>query len=359
MTKTLLTLFSAILLFSCNKQSEDRGYTLTGSVKNVPDNTMVMMTRNNIDIDSAMVLNGKFSFSGKVEEPISVFIVIPEMREFTSVWLENTDISLTTESGRFEDRVITGSDIQKEDDLLQAKIKPVQQSRDSARANVRNLSGIERNSVNIFLDDLQKKEFRVIKEFMRENSNSVAGTFFIDLNKKIWGKEKTQELYALLSEERRESTDGKMISHYLKINKDPKVWDQYADFEMNNAAGEAIRLSEIKGKYTLLYFWAAGCSFCKQENPILVHNYERFKDHGFEILGVSTDNVRSTFLSSIQEHDLTWNNLMSPAGTNNDAVLIYGITATPRNYLIDENGTIIARNLRGDALTARLEELML
>lgn len=150
-----------------------------------------------------------------------------------------------------------------------------------------------------------------------------------------------------------------MITYYLKINKDPDLGDQYADFQMTNAAGEVIRLSEIKGKYTLLYFWAAYCGPSAAENPNLVQNYETFKDRGFEILGVSIDGDRNTFLRSIEEHQLTWNNVMSDKGMNNDAGLIYGINGTPDNFLIDEQGTIIARNIRGDKLTEKLHELML
>lgn len=359
MKKTLLSLFSLIVLLSCNKQPEEGGYTLTGNLKNVPDSTIVVMSRNNIDIDSAMVLNEKFSFAGKVNEPYSVFLMFSGIQEYTTVWLENSDIELFAEKGKIGDRVVTGSQVQKEEELLDAKIRPFQQSRDSARAVLANLSQEEKDSVYAFLYDLKKKEFLATQDFVRENPNSVVGTYILDFYKTTWGRKITEELYAHLPEDRRISRDGKMITHYLKINKDPDLGDQFEDFELTNAAGEVIRLSEIKGKYTLLYFWAAHCYPSQQENPNLVQNYETFKDRGFEILGVSIDGDRNAFLGSIKEHQLTWNNVMSPAASDNDAALIYGISGTPDNFLIDEKGTIIARNIRGEALTAKLRELML
>lgn len=360
MKKILLPIFFPALFLSCNNQPEEQGYTLTGNVKNVPDSTMVVMSRNNIDIDSAMVLNEKFSFSGNVEEPYAVFLMFSGIREYTTVWLENSNIELFAEKGKFEERVISGSQVQMEDELLEAKIRPFRQARDSARAGnaKKTLTDKEQDSVYAFYDNLRKKEQQATRNFVKENPNSVVSAYILNFYKTTWGKKATEELYANITAERRESTDGKMIAHYLKINKDPEVGEQYEDFEMTNAKGEAIRLSDIKGKYTLVYFWAANCFPSRQENPNLVQNYETFKDHGFEILGISIDGDRNTFLGSIQEHNLTWNNLMSPAGSDNDAALIYGVNGTPDNFLIDEQGTIIARNIRGEALTTKLQELM-
>lgn len=360
MNKILLSLFSAAFILSCNNKPDERGFTLSGNVKNVPDSTMVIMSRNNIDIDSAMVLNEKFSFAGKVEEPYNVFLVFSGIGDYTTLWLENSDIELTAEKGKFQDRVITGSEIQKDDELLAKKVEPFRKTWEEARAALRGreLTKTQQDSVSIFFDDLKWKEFRATQDFVRENPNSVVSTYILDFYKTTWGKEITEELYAKLPPERRESRDGKMIAHYLEINRDPVPGEPYEDFEMTNAKGETVRLSEIKGKYTLVYFWAAYCYPSQQENPNLVQNYETFKDRGFEILGVSIDGDRDIFLRSIQEHKLTWNNLMAPEGKNNEAALIYGINGTPDNFLINEQGTIIARNIRGEALTQKLEKLM-
>lgn len=361
MKNTVLILFSTALLFSCNNQPKEQdGFTLTGHVKNVPDSTMVVMSRSNIDLDSAMVLDEKFRFSGTVEEPYSVYLTLSGIREYTTLWLENSEIQLTAEKGKFGDRVVTGSQTQKEDDLLDERIKPFQQSRDSAFALLRdeNIPEARRDSVSSFLRDLRKTEVKATQEFVRGNPQTVVGTHILNFYKTTWGREITEELYANLPAERRDSRDGKMIAYYLEINKDPEMGDQYADFEMKNAEGETVRLSEIRGKYTLLYFWAAYCGPSRRENPNLVKNYETFKERGFELVGVSIDGDPKTFSGSIQEHNLTWTNLMSPEGSDNDAALIYGISGTPDNFLIDEQGIIIARNIRGENLTKKLEELL-
>lgn len=361
MQKPLLVVLAASLFLSCQQEvKKEEGFTLNGTIKNIPDSTMIIMSNDNIDIDSAMVINEKFRFTGKVEEPYSVFLTLAAPYEYTTVWLENSNIELTAEKGKFEDRVVSGSQAQKEDDLLEARIQPFRQTRDSVRtANAeRTLTDSEQDSVYAFYNSLRKKEHQATRAFVKENPNSVVGTYILNFYKTTWGKKATEELYANIVEERRESTDGKMIAHYLEINKDPDVGEQYADFEMENAEGQAVRLSEIKGKYTLVYFWAAHCFPSREENPNLVQNYNTYKDRGFEILGVSIDADRDTFLGSIEEHKLSWNNLMSPAGMDNDPALIYGISGTPDNFLIDENGTIIARNIRGKELTKKLEELL-
>lgn len=192
-------------MLSCNNQPEELGYTLTGKLKNVPDSTMVVMSKGDSDIDSAMVLNEKFSFSGKVDEPYSVFLSFSGIDEYTTVWLENSDIELFAEKGKIGDRVVTGSQVQKEDDLLDAKIQPFRQSRDSAVAVLANLNQEEKDSVYAFLNDLKRKEFRATQDFVRENPNSVVGTYILDFYKTTWGRKTTEELFAHLPEERRNS----------------------------------------------------------------------------------------------------------------------------------------------------------
>lgn len=360
MTKSLLLLSSAALLFSCNSKPEQEEFTLTGTLKNIPDSTLVVMSKGNTDLDSALVIDEEFRFTGKVEQPFSVYLMLPETGDYTTLWLENSNIELSAEKGKFEDRVISGSQTQKEDDVLEAGLRSFRQTRDSTIAvnAEKSLSDDEQDSIYAFFDNLRQKELQATRDFVRENPNSIVSVYVLDFYKTTWGKKATEELYADIPAERRESTEGKMIAHFLEINKDPKIGEPYADFEMPNAEGETVRLSEIKGKYTLLYFWAAHCSPSKKENPNLVQNYETFKDRGFEIVGVSIDENRDAFSGSIEEHELPWNNLMSPAGPNNDAALIYGISGTPDNFLIDEEGNIIARNIRGGELTEKLEELL-
>lgn len=121
--------------------------------------------------------------------------------------------------------------------------------------------------------------------------------------------------------------------------------------------GKKVKLSDIKGKYILLDFWAAWCGPCREENPKLVELYKQYHGKGFNILGVSADDNRAAWLAAIKQDGLLWENVSDLRGDKNKAALIYGVDAFPTNYLINQDGIIIAKNVRGKALEDKLKQL--
>jgi peroxiredoxin len=130
------------------------------------------------------------------------------------------------------------------------------------------------------------------------------------------------------------------------------------DIELPTPEGKNIKLSSLRGKYVLLDFWAAWCAPCRAENPNVVKAYEQFKNKGFTIYGVSLDEDKDKWTKAIAKDGLNWTNVSDLQGWNNVAARAYGITAIPKNFLLDKEGRIIAKNLRGSALEAKLKELM-
>jgi peroxiredoxin len=123
--------------------------------------------------------------------------------------------------------------------------------------------------------------------------------------------------------------------------------------------GNIVSLADFKGKYVLLEFWASWCKPCREENPNLLRTYAKYQPKGFEVLGISVDESRKSWINAINKDGLTWKNtgdLLS--SEKNPAALAYGVTAIPNNYLIDPEGKIVASNLRGEALEKKLAELM-
>jgi len=173
-----------------------------------------------------------------------------------------------------------------------------------------------------------------------------------------WGKEKTKDLYDQLSIENKNTNFGKEIARFVKLNKEPKIGEHFADFESENQNEESKRLSDVKGKVILLEFWASWCGPCRQENPNLVKTYEKFNPKGFEVFAVSLDESKESWLKAIEEDNLNWGHVSDLKGTHDTASLIYGINGIPDNFLIDEEGTIVGRNLRGDKLDEKLIELL-
>ena len=131
------------------------------------------------------------------------------------------------------------------------------------------------------------------------------------------------------------------------------------DFELPDINGVPIRLSNYRGHYVLIDFWASWCGPCRSENPNVLAAYNKFKDKGFMVLGISIDDHkdRDKWLTAIEEDGLVWPQLSDHQGNENISKNIYGITSIPANILIAPDGTVIAKNLKRDELQAKLNGL--
>lgn len=129
------------------------------------------------------------------------------------------------------------------------------------------------------------------------------------------------------------------------------------DFTQNNTAGKPVKLSDYRGKYVLLDFWASWCGPCRAENPNVLDNYEKYHSKGLEILGVSLDDKKDAWLKAIKDDGLEWAHVSDLKGWKNEVAKEYNIRAVPSNFLIDKEGKIVAVDLRGEELTQKLAEI--
>jgi peroxiredoxin len=135
------------------------------------------------------------------------------------------------------------------------------------------------------------------------------------------------------------------------------IGDVAPDINLPDTSGKYLALSNLKGRIVLLDFWASWCAPCRLENPNLVSAYQKFKDKGFTVYSVSLDNSKEKWKSAIIKDNLTWYHVSDLMGWQSAAAKMYGVKGIPQTYLLDKNGKIIAKNLRGQELHVTLEKL--
>ncbi len=165
-------------------------------------------------------------------------------------------------------------------------------------------------------------------------------------------------LFKTLDKSVRKSTEGKQFEYYLKRLKNASVGKKAPGITQLTPEGEPFSLSDLRGKYVLIDFWASWCPDCRRQNPSLVETYAEFKDKNFEILGVSFDRSLDNWVKAIKDDKLTWKHISDLQHWQNAAGTLYGVRAIPQNILVDPQGVIIARNLHGEDLKTKLREVL-
>ena len=138
----------------------------------------------------------------------------------------------------------------------------------------------------------------------------------------------------------------------------PAVGTKATELSYKDPNGKEISLSSLKGNIILLDFWASWCGPCRQENPNVVKVYQQFHSKGFEILGVSLDRTKDDWLKAIKDDNLTWLHVSDLQYWQSAAARLYGVNAIPQSFLLDKDGKIIAKGLRGDQLAKKLAEVL-
>lgn len=374
-------LISIAVACLCAASCSNSGYTINGTVAdiNMEGKTVYKMSsasdsKTKPAVDSTIVKNGKYTFKGVAENPDYCIVFIPSEGGMTqppvlyaTVVLENGTIDITTNGDN--ETTVSGTPFNdsyqehsKEYQAISKIFKNAYDRLQIAGKGGTELTAGEVDSLNEVIGDCRKKFISVKYDYVKENINNPA-TWCTDLNNAAYSEPTIEGKRALLAganEYTKSTPIYKKIAENIDILEKTSVGNMFTDFSMEDAKGNIVSLSDYvaKGKYVLMDFWASWCAPCRAEMPNVVEAYKKYGGKDFEIIGISLDSKKEAWLKAVDELQLPWIQLSDLKGWDCIGSKKYGVTGVPATVLFDKEGKIIARNLRGEELQTKLEELL-
>lgn len=209
-------------------------------------------------------------------------------------------------------------------------------------------------------ENLNKQYLDGLKGFVKSHPKSAMSAYILnnDLNNPNIPISEVEEAIGYMDPSMRENSNVKAAQKRINDKRGTMVGYTATNFAQADPNGKMVQLTDFRGKYVLVDFWASWCRPCRMENPNVVAAYNKFKSKGFTVLGVSMDSNREAWLAAIQQDALNWTQLSDLKGWGNEVGKLYGVAGIPANYLIDKEGKIIAKDLRGAALEEKLAEVL-
>ena len=357
-----------------------QGYTIQGKIGTLNKPAMAFMsvrTNGVSHIDSTYLKNGVFTFKGKVKETQEAHIMLkhdakpndPTVRrkfDVLAFFLENRDIKIVGKDSVHTAKII-GSPVNDENKQLDNYLRPYYAKLDdlnrefAAKPEKMKYDTAYQRTLNVRAAQFQKDAVQAKLTYAKAHPTSYLA--LLALNSTLSddadavGAEKVFRQLSLASQN---SDFGKTTLQRIQKVKLTQMGVEAPDFTLNDVNGKPVKLSDFRGKYVLLDFWASWCGPCRRENPNLLKAYSQYKDKGFTILGVALDKEadRDKWLKAIETDGLAWTQVSDLKYWQSDVAKLYDVKAIPMNFLIDRNGKIVAKYLRGDVLNQKLAEVM-
>ena len=322
------------------------GYIITGNVSGYPDGTPVsfLNEQTNAPEQQAVISKGKFIIKGRMSQPSFKGLIFNNEQPMIPLFLDNSKITITGSRDALDKLSVTGS--------------PANDQFTSYTESIRAYEYLLSPESNYDSAGLAKIA-RLSEDFVKKHPASyVAPLAIIRYYQATQNGTAIEELYKLLPATVQFSPLGNYVPQLIAESKVNPIGSVVADFSQTDTAGNPVAISSLRGKYVLLDFWASWCRPCRQENPNVVAAFEKFKEKNFTILGVSLDQNKKAWLDAIKMDGLAWGHVSDLKGWSNQVAAIFKVTSIPQNLLLDPEGRIIAKNLRGGALQGRLTALL-
>lgn len=379
MKKILLLLSAVSLLVSCNKAGKNE-YVVSGTIDGIENGKMVILEKQDEAgqlkaIDTVKIENGKFTFKGNALEPEMHMIQIEALQGKVAFVLENGDIAMVINKDSLNIAKVSGT--YNNDELTNYKASGMKIQKKMMKFqedNMTKMNEAQQNKDTVVINSLRKEYLLFNDELVKQSDDYIAThpksfisallveSMFYQVEPDV---EKITKYYTGLDKTLKDTKPGKSIKKKLdEIIKPVEAVASVAigtmapDFSAPNPEGKMISLKESLGKVTIIDFWASWCGPCRVENPSVVALYNELHAKGLNIIGVSLDKDAAKWKEAIAKDKLTWNQISNLKFWEEPIAVTYGVKSIPATFILDASGKIVATDLRGAELKAKIIELL-
>ncbi len=353
-----------LLLISCSAftMQAQQMYSIKGTIKGAKENAKVSLRFDNQQsetLSESVIKNGQFELKGNLTETAMHILVVEGSAMNLGIFLDASNVIVSGHIDSLPKAMVKGSKAHDEFNAFRTTFDPYFSKLDLLGKQLSDPSFQPKQDslytvARAIITELNTKA----DEFIEQNKLSAVTPLLLYILYNFFQQpEVLDQRFTKLSEQSQKSYYGRMVNTIVMDNRIGAIGTQAIDFAQADTSGKMVSLQSFRGKYVLVDFWASWCGPCRMENPNLVDAYNKYRNKNFTVLGVSLDRDKKSWIQAIAKDGLQWTHVSDLKHWGNEAARLYKISAIPQNLLIGPDGMIIGKNLRGEELQMKLEEL--